>query len=186
MFIAGKLTFSNNHTNRSKFSSILQSLPLNIDQIPRFVYARKNQETETLHCGAVFLEIFWNYRSAKCSIYGVIFGHDQGRILRKKVNFEVCSQTEDWHGKSIIAQAQTTNTFKEMFGSSSCTFRWWLARIWGDFHQCAGMIIVCFGILLPNFWEYCLFLTKKVLAILVQCQIVGFSVKIIAKAVWKR
>ena len=106
-----------------KIKQYFELLLLDIDQILRFEYARKNQDTETLHCGAVFLEIFWNYRSAKCSIYGVIFGHDQGRILRKKVNFEVCSQTEDWHGKSIIAQAQTTNTFKEMFGSSSCTFR---------------------------------------------------------------
>jgi hypothetical protein len=37
-----------------------------------------------------------------------------------------------------------------------------------------------------NSGEYCPFLTKKVLAILVQCQIVGFSEKIIAKAVMKR
>jgi hypothetical protein len=36
-----------------------------------------------------------------------------------------------------------------------------------------------------NFGEYCPFLTKKVLAIMVQCQVVGFSVKIIAKPVWK-
>lgn len=47
--------------------------------ILRFEYVRKNQRTESLHCGAVFSKIFWNYRSVKCSIYGVIFGHDQGQ-----------------------------------------------------------------------------------------------------------
>jgi len=48
------------------------------------------------------------------------------------------------------------------------------------------MIIVCCGILLPSSSNYSLFLTKKVLAILVQCQVVGFSVKIIVKADGKR
>jgi hypothetical protein len=48
----------------------------------------------------------------------------------------------------------------------------------GDFHRCACMIIVCCDKLLPNFGEYCQFSTEKVLAILVQCQFVGFSVSI--------
>ncbi len=56
----------------------------------------------------------------------------------------------------------------------------------GDFYRCAGIIIVCCGILLPNFSENCPFLTVKVLAILAQCLFVGYSVKIIAKALSKR
>jgi hypothetical protein len=38
-------------------------------------------------------------------------------------------------------------------------------------HRCTGMIIVCCGILLRNFGEYCPLLPEKVVATLVQCKL---------------
>jgi len=69
--------------------------------------------------------------------------------------------SEDPGSSWLVAEGRiktrTTSTSKEMFGSSCRTIRGRLDRIWGDFHPCAGMIIVCGGTLLSNFGEYCLF-----------------------------
>jgi hypothetical protein len=52
-----------------------------------------------------------------------------------------------------ICKARTTSTSKEVLSNSCWTFWWWLAWIWGNFHRCAGMIIVRCGILLQNFGD---------------------------------
>lgn len=77
----------------------------------RFEYVRNKLETETLHCGAVFLKIFWNYRSAKCSICGVKFGHDQGQNESgNMLTFEVCCP--------VVACQWKSCTFKTIFFSN--------------------------------------------------------------------
>jgi hypothetical protein len=43
------------------------------------------------------------------------------------------------------------------------------------------MIIVCCGILLPNFGEYCPFLAEKVLAVR-PLPVIGFIIKILVEA----
>jgi len=51
----------------------------------RFECVKKNQESETLHFGTAFSKIFLNYRSAKCSICGIILAIIKARMIRNKV-----------------------------------------------------------------------------------------------------